>query len=266
MNVAARFLSELRFPGSLKQSFLDDYYEKSLKPLRFALLFGAVLYALFGLLDARLIPEVKTRAWLIRFGVICPASLAVLLATYTPRFRKYMQPTLALLMLLSGGGLIAIMVIARQAGNYFYYSGLILVIMYAYTFVKLRFFYATAAAWLVMSLYEAATLLMGPPSVRQFLSDNFLFMSANLIGMFSCYHVELSSRRDFLRNRAVRELEETRHLMEREDLREAIERATKSLQESEAKFRTLAQTTTAAIFMHRGGRFIYANPAGVAPS
>ena len=41
-----------------------------------------------------------------------------------------------------------------------------------------------------------------------------------------------------------------------------LEKATRSLKESEAKFRTLAETTTAGIFIHRGGKFLYANTAG----
>ena len=36
-----------------------------------------------------------------------------------------------------------------------------------------------------------------------------------------------------------------------------------SLKESEDIFRTLAETTAAAIFIHRGGKLLYANPAGV---
>ena len=36
-----------------------------------------------------------------------------------------------------------------------------------------------------------------------------------------------------------------------------------SLKESEDKFRSLAQTLPAAIFIHRGGKFLYANPAAV---
>jgi PAS domain S-box-containing protein len=41
-------------------------------------------------------------------------------------------------------------------------------------------------------------------------------------------------------------------------------RAKESLQESESKFRALAETTPAAIFIHRGGAFLYANPLGEA--
>jgi PAS domain S-box-containing protein len=49
---------------------------------------------------------------------------------------------------------------------------------------------------------------------------------------------------------------------ERERFYQQLQKATMSLAESEAKFRTLAETTTAGIFIHRGGKLIYANPAG----
>ncbi len=48
---------------------------------------------------------------------------------------------------------------------------------------------------------------------------------------------------------------------ERERYYAQLQEATKSLQESEAKFRTLAETTTAAIFIHQGQKLVYANPA-----
>ncbi|HEX9135850.1 MAG TPA: PAS domain S-box protein, partial [Nitrospirota bacterium] len=49
---------------------------------------------------------------------------------------------------------------------------------------------------------------------------------------------------------------------ETERLFRELEKATRSLKESEAKFRTLAETTTAGIFIHRGEKFLYANTAG----
>jgi PAS domain S-box-containing protein len=49
---------------------------------------------------------------------------------------------------------------------------------------------------------------------------------------------------------------------ETERLFSELEKATRSLKESEAKFRTLAETTTAGIFIHRGEKFLYANIAG----
>jgi PAS domain S-box-containing protein len=51
---------------------------------------------------------------------------------------------------------------------------------------------------------------------------------------------------------------------EGEWLNRKLEQALHSLEESESKFRTLAETTSAIIFIHRGGKGLYANPAGVA--
>ena len=49
---------------------------------------------------------------------------------------------------------------------------------------------------------------------------------------------------------------------EREQLNLQLQQALRSLQESEEKFRTLAETTTAAIFIHQGQKLVYANTAG----
>ncbi len=50
---------------------------------------------------------------------------------------------------------------------------------------------------------------------------------------------------------------------EREEYFRKLQEATHSLQESEEKFRSLAETAPAAIFIHQGGRFLYANAASV---
>ncbi len=62
-------------------------------------------------------------------------------------------------------------------------------------------------------------------------------------------------------NMLVKELEEKKHRIEKGILQKAVDKATASLLESELKFRTLAETTTAGIFIHRNGRVMYANPA-----
>jgi PAS domain S-box-containing protein len=53
---------------------------------------------------------------------------------------------------------------------------------------------------------------------------------------------------------------------EREHYYRQLQEATQSLRESEEKFRTLAETTTAAIFIHQGRKLVYANSAGEAIS
>ena len=53
---------------------------------------------------------------------------------------------------------------------------------------------------------------------------------------------------------------------ERERYFEQLQATTQSLQESEEKFRSLAETAPAAIFIHQGSKFLYANPASLSMS
>ncbi len=251
----------LRFPDELEQEFLDEYYRKSLTQLRLGIIVGAALYALFGLLDVWIFPDVKTKTWFVRYAVVLPACITVLLFSLSPIFKKYMQITVFLLILVAGAGINAMMVIVQSPVNYFHFAGLLLVIMYSYTFSKLQFLYTCLASWLVVVMYEIAALGIQNTPLIVFLNDNFFYVAANLIGMFSSYHRELYIRKDFYQGRMMQALENEKHLLEKTQLHETVGKAIKSLRESEEKFRTLAETAAVGIFIHQGGKFLYANRA-----
>ncbi len=236
----------LRFPGPLETEFRNEYFQKSVGQLRLGIVLGSMLYALFALLDVWIFPAHRMQTWFIRFVVVIPACLALLLVSYTASFKKFMQPAVFCIVLVAGAGIIAMMVIVQSPVNYFHFAGLVLVIMYSYTFSKLRFLPATVASWTIVGMYEISWLTIRHTPLPVFLNDNFFYIGANLIGMFSIYHRELYARRDFSQNRRVQEL---------------TEQVKRSLVESEGKFRTLAQTAAIAIFIHQGGNFLYANRA-----
>jgi PAS domain S-box-containing protein len=251
----------LRFPAKLETEFLDDYFQKSLNQMRIGIILGALLYALFGYLDAWIFPEVRFETWFVRFVFVLPACIAVLLFSYSRRFKQYMQPVVFLLVVAAGAGIVAMMVIVGSPVNYFHFAGLVLVIMYSYTFSRLRFLYTILASWTVVILYEIAAFGFRETPLPALLNDNFFYIGANLIGMFSSYNRELYMRKDFYQNRIMHALEEERHVLEKASLRETVNKAVTSLQESEEKFRTLAETAAMAIFIHQGGNFLYANRA-----
>jgi len=126
---------------------------------------------------------------------------------------------------------------------------------------KLRFLYAAAACWIIIALYEISAVWISPVPLRIFLTDNFFYISAILMGMFASYQRELYSRKEFLQTRRIQEMEQQKHAVEKERLNEAVNKAVRSLSESEARFRVLAETTSASTIIHRGGRFLYTNPA-----
>ncbi len=92
------------------------------------------------------------------------------------------------------------------------------------------------------------------------LYDEFEVVSLDEVGDLTRTFNNLQ-RAVYRQSQQIKQLEEKKHVLEKGQLREAVERAMKSLLESETKFRTLAETTTAGIFIHRDGKLLYTNPA-----
>jgi signal transduction histidine kinase/ActR/RegA family two-component response regulator len=187
----------LSFSGMLEQEYLDDFFNKSLKQVRLILFSGIIFYGIFGLLDAMLMPGAKGYLWFIRFGIVIPTILSVIIFSFSSKFKNYMQMCLALAITLSGLGIAIMIIIAPPPANYSYYAGLILVLIFGYVFLRIRFIWATLAGWIIIVFYEIASIWLSSTPMPILLNNNFFIISANIIGMFACYSTEYLSRRDF---------------------------------------------------------------------
>src|SRR4030042_3887338 len=79
------------FSEGLEKIFYDDFYRTSLDIVRIALLLHIALYALFGILDVWIVPLSKTGVWIIRYSIVCPLLIIVLVLTFFDIFKRYMQ-------------------------------------------------------------------------------------------------------------------------------------------------------------------------------
>lgn len=191
----------LEFTGEIKKyedDFREDYYNRSINPMRFSLILSIFFFGIFAFLDAILLPELKNMFWLIRFGVITPVLIGVIGFSLTPGFKKFMQPVLSATMYLTGLSIIVMIIFAANvADHYTYYAGLILIFIIGYTFIKARFIYATIVGWSIVASYEVAAIWISDTPIEILINNNFFFISANVIGMFISYFMEQSARRDF---------------------------------------------------------------------
>lgn len=190
----------LAFHGTqshLEKPFLDDYFIGSLPIVRFSCFVAILIYALFGILDAFIVPEKKIIFWLYRYAFFCPLALGIFFLSFSALFKKVMQPLIACMGILGGAGIIVMILLAPPPASFSYYAGLILTFMMLYTVVKLRFVWASCTCWFLVFLYEFAAIYLVETPVPILINNNFFFIGANLIGMFSCYAIEYSARRDF---------------------------------------------------------------------
>ncbi len=189
------FIGEIR---KYETDFRDDYFNRSINPLRFSLVLSVFFFGIFAFLDALLLPELRNIFWFIRFGIITPILLSVIFFSFLPSFKKYMQLVLAAIMYLTGLSIIVMIIFAANiAEHYTYYAGLILIFIIGYTFIKARFIYATFVGWFIVVSYEIAAIWLSNTPFEILINNNFFFISANVIGMFISYFMEHSARRDY---------------------------------------------------------------------
>jgi class 3 adenylate cyclase len=196
----------LRFGGELERQFLRDYFRKSVWQVRIAQLVGAALYGIFAIIDPWVIPEVTAHVWALRVVVIT-FFLLTFLGTYSPLFERWMQPAIAGMALVAGFGMIWVMIVAPFPARELYHPGLMLVILAAYTFMKLRFAPAVLAALVLGAGYNLADVFIRDTPLPILLSNNFYILGANVVGMFAGYNMELYTRRDFLQRRRLEDEE-----------------------------------------------------------
>ena len=190
----------LAYTGVLSQyenDFREDYFIRSLSPFRFSLILAMIFYGAFAFLDAVTVPTLKEVFWFIRFGIVFPVLIVVFILSYSKAFKKYMQFIISFIMFFTGFGIIIMITYAATIGSYSYYAGLILIFIFGYTFIKARFIYASIAGWSIVVAYEISGIWVShtPPSIL--ISNNYFFISANIIGMFISYFLELSTRIEF---------------------------------------------------------------------
>lgn len=251
----------LQFPPDVEASYREETYPKELKQVRINIAMAWVVYSLFALLDAWVTPQVRHQTWFIRFAIVTPVVFATLALSYTKYFKRYQQLIVSFLVLVGGGGIVAFIAFTYPIVPHLHFAGLLLVFMCAYLAFKLRFLYATVTCWAIIGMYEITDLLYIHSDLGGFLTDNFFYISANLLGMFANYQREMYLRKEFLQARFLQELKQQKHDLEKDVLNRAVDQAVQSLKESEALFRSLAESTSASIIIHRGGRFLYANHA-----
>ncbi len=217
-----------------EKRFHESYRESSLFQIRLAMVAGFMLYALFGFLDAALVPEQKQILWFIRYAIVCPLIAGLFLFSFTNVFKRCLQASINIMIIVAGMGIIVMIAVAPPPANYSYYAGLILVFMYIYTFIKSRFIWATITGWIIVILYEFTAIWILPTPIPILINNNFFFISANLTGMFACYFIEYSARRDFF---LVQQLDTEREKVKNANvnLEKRVEERTAALKKSLVK-------------------------------
>jgi len=211
-------LHRLKFSEPLERIFLQYYNYSILNHIRISLIAGLIIFCSFGILDALVFPEIRNKMWTIRYLIISPLLLFVLIYSYYSKTTRYLQLLYSLAIFAVGSGLTAILLITHDESQ-MYYSGLVLVIIYAYTFTGLRLRYATASSLSVTLIYSLTSVSLIKLQTPMLLNNIFGLFATNIIGIIAGYLLEKYRRKDFLQtillNIEKKELKETNLRLQR---------------------------------------------------
>lgn len=209
----------LAFSGGFEPAFLTHYLESSIRHVRIALLLGAFIYGIYGILDGQLDAAASSRAWFIRYCIVCPAILSVFPLTFVKRFNQIHQQVVGFLVSLCGVGIVFMMNLSPTYEK-LYFPGILVVIVYGFAFCRLRFIHSTVATIIILAAYEYSLFLSDIRVSAEIWNYSFHITTMTIIGMFSSYHLELYVRRDYLQKLIIaeerRKGEELKFALERE--------------------------------------------------
>lgn len=193
----------------LEKKFLESYHQRAVVRFRWALALAIFLYSVFAVLDSVSVGPLWPWIWFIRFAIVNPVLIACFLLSFKKIFFiRWYQVIASLGVLAAGGGILAMLALIPDPALYLYSQGLMLVLIYNYTFLGLRFVRASLNCLLIIIGFEIVSLGVNPLPRHVFVNNNFFLISANLIGMAVAYYLEKLNRDNFLHGISLRKMAE----------------------------------------------------------
>ena len=196
----------LRFRDpEVEAGFTRETFLQSINFIRAYLLAGLSLYASFGLLDLTVGGRLATSLLVIRLGVVIPILATIFALTFSPVFFRIGQWALATAMLASGLGVVVMTAIMPPPFNSLYYAGIIMVVIYCGSLIRLKYRYSAAIAVFLVLSYQVSAIWVNPIPPNMLVSNDFFLSMATAVGLFSGYIQELYIRRAYAGRKIVDE-------------------------------------------------------------
>lgn len=165
----------------------DDNYDRFLFSedliiIRRMLVLSVVLYTAFGVIDRLIAVDNLLIFTAIRFYIVAPAVLIILLLSYHESFYRLHQFLLTSLYVIAGFGIIVMLTLSPE--NFSYYGGLFLVIGYGYFLLRIKWQFVTVGTAIIMSFYTILTFMYLDEYISQVLIYFVFYLAYIIIAIF----------------------------------------------------------------------------------
>lgn len=195
-------LNPLTLSFSGKQAYLEPFFyhtytQQYLQHGRICHVLALIINLIWSIADYFVFPSMVKEFWFIRYAMVTPMFLLGLLFSFHPKYLKSWQYLFAVYVFSTGIYHIAIIWLGPAPDIHVYYVGIIVVLVFGYTFIRLRFIPAVISGWTVMLMYILFATLVSQPTPMMLVYNCIFLFSTNLIGSIICYTSEVDARRNF---------------------------------------------------------------------
>ena len=193
---------------SFRDVDLESQYQAASLPrlrwhARLATIVGLLVYGLFGVLDPFYVPgELQPLVWGIRMASL-GAGLFSLACTWAPWAERHAHLILSAASLVAAASTLTIFWHLPPRALEHYYATLLLLSVFTFDFVGLRFSFALVCNLLVMLAYNVLFVYMQERPIEVWLSHNLQLFCGNVLAGTAAYLAEYRQRQLFLIRRAV---------------------------------------------------------------
>ncbi len=190
----------LSFQGkqaNLETLFHASYAQQYLRHGRICLVLATLINLIYCFADYFAFPEFIKELWIIRFGIITPMFLGGLVYSFRPGYFKYWQPLFTLYFLVAGITHTFVIWLEQSPDIHLYYVGIVVVLIFGYTFIRLRFIPAVISGWIIVGAYMFIAAFVSRPAPMMLIYNSVFLFSVNFIGSIICYTSEIDARRNF---------------------------------------------------------------------
>ena len=194
----------LRFASEpLEAAFRSHFFHTVIGSVRAAFLLGIATWAVWGFMIRQFELEQPDLDVAVRLGIFIPALVVGLALTFVPFAERIWEPEAVVVLLVSGLAWALYMVVIGGMPFDFGYVGTILIMVFAFTLVRLRFVPMVITGLGLMAFYLAVIVADGQATRAQLQLAVFYLISFFVLGLIAAYTLERFTRLLFLRERQL---------------------------------------------------------------
>lgn len=193
----------LRFPRDLESEFVDDYSKRFLAYRQRVVLLTLLVLIAAGVLDLFFVRNNPDGALMLRYGIVTPVAIALVLFSRTSWFPRWQQVSLSVFTLLLAALILGLLLIGDDRTVLVYSPGLLLVAVFAGTLLHLRFWLAVVLLAFLGGVYAAVVVYERPQEADIAVMLLAFYAMAVAIALFGGYRLEHTARRQFLQGKLL---------------------------------------------------------------